>query len=84
MQVTLCPDDGIGIGIRKQVKVFLQLAAAASTLFDWCAGVDFDVRLVVGWAGGRAHSVLDLSSHRHKCLLHVGSVLCTRFKEWDA
>ena len=65
-------------------KMSLKLTAASATLFDWRTGIDFDVRLVVGWAWGGSHSVLDLSSHRHKCLLYVRSILCTSLQEWDA
>mmetsp|Transcript_2244 Transcript_2244/g.6664 ORF Transcript_2244/g.6664 Transcript_2244/m.6664 type:complete len:231 (+) Transcript_2244:224-916(+) len=35
-------------------------------------------------SGLARHPVLDLSRHRHECLLHVGRVLCRRLQKLDA
>lgn len=35
-------------------------------------------------AGSNTSPGLDLGCHGHEGLLHIGGVLSTRFKEWDA
>jgi len=57
--------------------------AAAARLFNWRAGIYFNIRFVAG-RSCRSHPILYFCGHGHKCLLDVGCTFCARFKEWDA
>jgi len=57
--------------------------ATTARLFNWRAGVYFNVWFVAG-SRRRTHPILYLCSHRYECLLNVGRTFCARFKEWDA
>lgn len=60
-------------------------SAAASRCRLHRSALDLHVRLLsASSCGSRAHSLLDLSSHGHEGLLHVGSILSASFQERNA
>jgi len=60
-------------------------SAAASRCRLHRSALDLHIRLLsASSCGSGAHSLLDLSSHGHEGLLHVGSILSASFQERNA
>ena len=58
-------------------------AAATASWFHRRAGINSNVLPVHG-RNRRTHFVLNLSGHRHECLLHIRRALRARLEEWYA
>lgn len=59
-------------------------AATRSGVLHWTSLIDFHFACIVGCAGRRTDTILNLGSHRHECLLYIGGALGRSFKEWNA
>lgn len=70
---------GQGFGQKRGVAS----AAAPRGRLHWSA-LDLHIGLLSASRCCRTHSLLDLSSHSHEGLFHIGGVLSTSFQERDA
>jgi len=75
----------MGRGEGREVVEVEGISAAASRCRLHRSALDLHVRLLrTSSCGSGAHSLLDLSSHGHEGLLHIGSILSASFQERNA